>query len=118
MVRLIATKTDLTTTGFAKLFLKEVFPNYGFPLHIVSHRGTQWNSEFFRALCTGAGVQLRFYTAYHPQTNGQVERTNETVSAALRSYVAPNMRDWPDSLSLLEFASLATMIPSRQHHSE
>jgi IS30 family transposase len=103
MVRLIATKTDLTATGFAKLFLK-VFPHYGFPLHIVSDRGTQWNSEFFRALCTVGGVQLHFSTAYHPQTNGLVERTNEMVSAALRSYVAPDMRDWPDSLSLVEFA--------------
>jgi hypothetical protein len=47
MDRLIATKTDMTTTGFAKLFLKEVFPHYGFPLHIVSDRGTLWIGEFF-----------------------------------------------------------------------
>jgi transposase InsO family protein len=87
-----------------ELFLKEVFPHYGSPLHIVSDRGTQWNSKLFRALRTVASVQPYFSTAYHPQTNGLVERTNETVGAALRSYVGPDMRDWPDSLSFVEFA--------------
>jgi hypothetical protein len=46
MVRLVDTNcnTQLITTEFAKLFIREVFPHYGFPLSMVSDRGTQWNS--------------------------------------------------------------------------
>ena len=85
MVRLVPCDTDLDTMGFAKLFIKEIFPHYGMPLNIVSDRGTQWNSEFFKAVCEKLGVRLNLSTAFHPQTNGLVERMNETVTAALRS---------------------------------
>ena len=104
MCRLVPTTVDLTTVGFARLFVREVFPHYGFPLRIVSDRGHQWNSEFFKSICERAGITLCLSTAYHPQTNGLVERTNEPVAAALRSFVAPNLKDWPDSLSFVEFA--------------
>jgi len=104
MVRLIATTTELTTEGFARLFMKEVFPHYGFPVQIVADRGTQWNSEFFRALCKRAGVSLTLSTAFHPQTNGLTERTNEVVEAALRHYVSADMSDWDEMLPLIEFA--------------
>ncbi len=79
MVRLVATRTDLSAEGFAKLFMLHVFPHYGFPVNIVSDRGTQWNSDFFKSMCQQAGVALKLSTAFHPQTNGLVERTNEVV---------------------------------------
>ena len=104
MVRLVATDTSLDTTKFAKLFFKEVFPHYGMPRKIISDRGSQWNSEFFSALCNTAGVQLRLSTAHHPQTNGLVERTNEVVETALRHYVSSGHDDWADYLPLVEFA--------------
>ena len=104
MVRLVPTSTELDAPGFAKLFLREVFPHYGFPLSIVSDRGPQWNSDFFKALCALAGVQLSLSTAFQPQTNGLTERTNEVVSAALRHYVTADLNDWDDLLPLIEFA--------------
>ena len=104
MVRPVPCNTDLDTMGFAKLFIKEIFPHYGMPLNIVSDRGTQWNSEFFKAVCEKLGVRLNLSTAFHPQTNGLVERMNETVSAALRSFVAADHLDWDDHVPLLEFA--------------
>ena len=88
MVRLVPTHTTLTTEGFAELFFREVFPHYGLPTKIVSDRGPQWNSEFFRTLCDRADIRLSLSTAYHPQTNGLVERTNEVVETALRHYVS------------------------------
>ena len=104
MCRLIATHTTLTTQGFVKLFFKEVFPHYGFPTKIVSDRGQQWNSEFFRALCDAADIRLSLSTAYHPQTNGLVERTNEVVETALRHYVGATHTNWNEKLSFVEFA--------------
>ena len=86
--------------------IKEVFPHYGFPLRFVADRGPQWNSEFFKSLCSYLGIQLSLTMAYWPQANGLTERTNEVVEAALRHYVAADMSDWDDSLPLVEFALL------------
>jgi hypothetical protein len=104
MVRLIATHTTLSTEGFVELFFKEIFPHYGFPNKIVSDRGPQWNSAYFRALCDQADIRLSLSTAYHPQTNGLVERTNEVVETALRHYVSPDHTDWDKKLPFIEFA--------------
>lgn len=104
MVRLVPARTSLTTEGFAKLFVREVFPHYGMPETIVSDRGTQWNSEFFHSLCERLNIKLKLSTAYHPQTNGLVERTNEVVEAALRHFVAADHRDWDEFLPFIEFA--------------
>jgi RNase H-like domain found in reverse transcriptase/Integrase zinc binding domain len=104
MVRLIPTHTTLTTEGFVEIFFREIFPHYGMPTKIVSDRGPQWNSKFFRALCDRADIRLSLSTAYHPQTNGLVERTNEVVETALRHYVAPDQTDWNKKLPFVEFA--------------
>lgn len=114
MVRLIPTRTTLDTRGFAKLFFREVFPHYGMPQVIVSDRGTQWNSEFFKELCDYANIRLHLSTAYHPQTNGLVERTNEVVEAALRHFVAADHRDWDEFLPFIEYALNSTYHQSTQ----
>jgi hypothetical protein len=104
MVRIIPTHTSLDAKGLAQLFIREIFPHYGMPLEIVSDRGTQWNNEFFQALCDEIGIKLKMSTAYHPQTNGLVERTNEVIATALRHFVAADQRDWPQYLPFIEFA--------------
>ena len=61
--------------------------------------------SFFKTLCNQAGVTLSHGPrAFHPQTNGLTERTNEVVTAALRHYVTADMRDWDEMLPLVEFA--------------
>ena len=104
MVRLIPTVTTLSAPGFAKLFFSQVFPHYGFPLNLVSDGGPQWNSEFWKSLCQRAGVALLLSTAFHAQTNGQTERTNEVVECATGHYTSADMSDWDDLLPLVEFA--------------
>ena len=88
----------------ANLFIREIFPHYGMPMEIISDRGTQWNNEFFQALCDEIGIKLKMSTAYHPQTNGLVERTNQVIATALRNDVAADQKDWPDYLPYIEFA--------------
>ena len=104
MARIIPTYTSLDAKGMAKLFIREIFPHYGMPMVIISDRGTQWKNEFFQALCDEIGIKLKMSTAYHPQTNGLVERTNEVIATALRHYVAADQKDWPDYLPYIEFA--------------
>ena len=104
MARLIPTHKDLNAIGFGKLFFKEVFPHYGMPYRIISDNGTTWKNEFFQSLCSESGIRMNLSTAYHPQTNGLVERTNEVVETALRHYVSSSQDDWDSYLPLVEFA--------------
>ena len=114
MVRLVPCHTTLDTQGLVRLYFREIFPHYGMPSTIVSDRGPQWNSEFFSQLCDFVNIRLQLSTAYHPQSNGLVERFNEVVGAALRHFVSPDHRDWNESLPFIEFAMNDMYHPSTQ----
>ena len=58
--------------------------SHGLPDILVSDRGSQWLSEFWRKLFKHCGTNLRFSTAYHPETDGLSERTIRTVIDTLR----------------------------------
>jgi Integrase zinc binding domain/Integrase core domain len=60
---------------------------YGPPVSLLTDNGPQFTAKFFQAVCAELGIHKVFKTAYHPQTNGQVERYNRTVLASLRGYV-------------------------------
>ena len=104
MCRVIPTQSNLDARGFAKLYMREIFPHYGFFLTLVSDRGNQWNNEFWREFCNLAGAEMTLSTAFHPQTNGLTERTNTAVETALRTFVQDSLRDWDQYCPLLEFA--------------
>jgi len=108
MVRCVPTHTTLSTKGFAELFMREIFVHYGMPAGIVSDRGKQWRSSFFMEICRICGIFLALSTSHHPQTNGLVERYNEVIEAALRSYVSADHRDWHLFLPFIEFALNST----------
>ena len=52
---------------------------------IVSDRGTQFTSHFWQQLHEALGTHLKFSSAYHPQTDGQTERTNQILEDMLRA---------------------------------
>ncbi|KAM4705173.1 MAM and LDL-receptor class A domain-containing protein 1 [Rhinophrynus dorsalis] len=88
----------------ADVFIKEVFRIHGVPAQIVSDRGTQFTSKFWKAFCSRLGIQLNFSSSYHPQSNGQTERTNQTLEIYLRHYVNAHHDNWASLLPLAEFA--------------
>jgi transposase InsO family protein len=57
---------------------------YGPPVSLLTDNGPQFTAKFFQAVCSELGIRKIFTTAYHPQTNGQVERYNRTILASLR----------------------------------
>ena len=61
-------------------------------------------SEFWRALFNLLGTQLNISTAFHPQTDGQTERTNRQLEQVLRHYVNAQHDNWDDMLAVAEFA--------------
>uniref|UniRef100_A0A8C5R7U4 Gypsy retrotransposon integrase-like protein 1 n=1 Tax=Leptobrachium leishanense TaxID=445787 RepID=A0A8C5R7U4_9ANUR len=70
-----------TAAETASLFLHNVFKIHGIPDSIVSDRGTQFTSRFWKAFCSLLRIQVSLSTAFHPQSNGQTERVNQTLNS-------------------------------------
>ena len=95
----------LTAEELADAFLARVYCLHGCPDTIISDRGTQFVSQFWKQLSTRLGVTLRPSSAYHPESDGQTERINAIVEQYLRSYVNYAQDDWAKWLPLADFAS-------------
>ena len=77
---------------------------HGVPVSIVSDRDTKFTSEFWRAFQKALGTKVHMSTAYHPQTDGQSERTIQTLEDMLRACVLDWEGSWVKYLPLAEFA--------------
>lgn len=88
----------------AQRFLSCHFRFHGMPRSIVSDRGTNWVSRFWRHFCALAGIEQRLSTSYHPQTDGATERANQEVEAFLRHYIDYSQGDWGSFLPATQLA--------------
>jgi hypothetical protein len=77
---------------------------YGPPVSFLTDNGPQFAAKFFQTVCSELGIRKIFKTAYHPQTNGKVERYNRTILASLRGYVSKRQDDWDDFTQAVTFA--------------
>ena len=76
----------------------------GLPKKIVSDRGTQFTSHFWKQLHESLGTRLEFSTAFHPQTDGQTERVNQILEDMLRACALDYKSSWDDNLPYAEFS--------------
>ncbi|GKE31898.1 putative reverse transcriptase domain-containing protein [Tanacetum coccineum] len=72
-----------------RLYLKKIVCRHGVPVSIISHRDSHFTSRFLRSLQEELGMNLDMSTAYHPQTDGQSERTIQMLEDMLRACAAP-----------------------------
>ena len=100
----MATTTTVTAPGTAQLFLDNIFRLHGLPKTIICDRDSRFTSHFWKALFDLLGTKIATSTAFHPQTDGQTERTNRTLEQILRIYVSYKQNDWDKYLSTAEFA--------------
>lgn len=99
------TTTTVTAAGAAALFRAAWWKRFGVPAVVVSDRDPRFLSHFWKGLLEQQlGTSLRFSTAYHPETDGQSERTNRTLEEVLRHYVGPRQDDWDELLDCAEYA--------------
>jgi len=104
MVHFIACKKTTDAVHVAQLFFKEIYCLHGIPETIVSDRDTRFQSHFWLSLWKILGTELKFSSAYHPQTDGQTEIVNRSLGNLLRCLVQDNLRSWDLQLSRVEFA--------------
>lgn len=88
----------------AQIYISEIVSRHGVPLHIISDRDARFTSHFWMSLQDHLGTQLDLSTAYHPQTDGQTERTIQTLEDMLRLCVLDFGGNWDSHLPLAEFS--------------
>ncbi|GKV36288.1 hypothetical protein SLEP1_g44436 [Rubroshorea leprosula] len=88
----------------AKLYVQELVKLHGVPVSIVSDRDPRFTARFWRSFQKAMGTQLKLSTAYHPQTDGQSERTIQVLEDMLRACALDLPESWDDHLPLAEFA--------------
>ena len=89
---------------FAQLYVDKIVRFHGVPVSIISDRDPRFTSRFWPSLQTALGTCLHFSTAFHSQTDGQSERTIQTLEDMLRSCVMEFKGSWDTHLTLMEFA--------------
>ncbi|CAL5414693.1 unnamed protein product [Camellia sinensis] len=97
-------KRTFNADRLAELYMNEIVRLHGVPMSIVSDRDPKFVSRFWQSLQGALGTELRFSTAFHPQTDGQTERTNQTLEDMLRLCVLDFQGSWESHLPLVEFA--------------
>ncbi|GKD78741.1 putative reverse transcriptase domain-containing protein [Tanacetum coccineum] len=88
----------------ARMYLKEVVTRHGIPVSIICDRDPRFASHFWRSLQKALGTNLDMSTAYHPQTDGQSERTIQTLEDMLRACAIDFGKGWVNHLPLVEFS--------------
>ena len=98
----ILVNTTYTTNKLAELYVQNIVKFHRVPQSIVSDRDSCFTSKFWKGLQTALGIRLKFSTVYHPQTDGQSERTIQNLEDMLRACALDFRRTWEISLSLTE----------------
>jgi transposase InsO family protein len=88
----------------AQTVVDHVFKIHGLPADIVSDRGPQFTSQFWKEFCRLIGASPSLSSGFHPQTNGQAERANQIVGRILRSLAFRNPASWTEQLPWAEYA--------------
>jgi hypothetical protein len=97
-------KTTYNSAVLAELYMARIVCLHGVPKKIVSDRGTQLTSHFWQQLHDALGTHLKFSSAYHPQTDGQTERTNQILEDMLRACALQDKIGWDKILPYAEFS--------------
>jgi hypothetical protein len=97
-------KETYTAENLGNILIDRLVRDHGMPESIISDRDKLFTSKYWQTMMAQLGVQQKMSTAYHPQTDGQTERTNQTLEQYLRHYVNHKQDNW---VSLLPMAQLA-----------
>ncbi|GJZ57645.1 putative reverse transcriptase domain-containing protein [Tanacetum coccineum] len=100
----IPTRETDSMENLTRLYIKEIVSWHGVPISIISDRGSHFTSRFWQSLQNALGTQLDMSIAYHLETDGQSERTIQTLKDMLRACVIDFGKGWEKHLPLVEFS--------------
>jgi hypothetical protein len=100
---LIPCKETIDSMGVTALYANHIFPHYGIPLKVISDQDPRLDSTFTTHLCRLLGIKQNISTTYHPQTDGQSERTNQSLEMYLRLYCDSQQHEWSKLLPLAQY---------------
>ena len=100
----LAIREDHKMEKLARIYINEIVARHGVPVSIISDRDSRFTSRFWQTLQKAMGTRWDMSTAYHPQTDGQSERTIQTLEDMLRACVIDFGGNWDTHLPLVEFS--------------
>ena len=93
MAHLIPLPTKVSAKDIAKIFPKEIWKTHVLPTDIMSDRDTKITLHLWQVLMDLLGIKTKLSTAFHPDTDGQTERVNQTIEQYLRHYCSWKQHD-------------------------
>nr|GEW71538.1 putative reverse transcriptase domain, ribonuclease H-like domain, aspartic peptidase domain protein [Tanacetum cinerariifolium] len=97
-------REDYKTEKLARIYINEIVARHGVPVSIISDHDGRFASHLWQALQKALGTKLNMSIAYHPETDGQSERTFQTLEDMLRACVMDIDGSWVTHLPLVEFS--------------
>jgi len=94
---------NISSERIAKIYKDNIWKLHGVLRKILSDRGPQLTSKFMEEFTKALGIKRQLSMAYHPQTDGQMERINQKIGIFLRYYVNYQQDDWTNWLAAAEF---------------
>ena len=96
----------------ASLFIQKHAIYFNIPEIIITDRDAIFISKYWQTILSSLGTKLKMSTAYHPETDGQIERINQIVQNYLRIYINTNYSNWVQLLLLAQMAINNRMVGS------
>jgi transposase InsO family protein len=94
----IPVKTTYKGTQLEELYMTQIVCLHGLPKKIISDRGSQFTSRFWKSLHESMDTKLNISSAYHPQIDGQTKRINKVLEDMLRAWALKHGGSWDKSL--------------------
>ena len=103
MIHLKATTTNVSLEGIAKIYSNDIWKLHRIPRKILSNRELQFTLKFMKEFTKALETKRQLSTAYHLQTDGQMERINQEIGTFLRHYMNYQQDNWTNWLATAEF---------------
>ena len=85
-----------TSEEVTNAFVRNIILIYGIPTEIVTDQGSNFMSDVFKRICKLFKIDKIFTTAYHPESNGALERTHKTLANYLRCFCDTKVNNWDE----------------------
>ena len=104
MAHYIPVRKTMSVADFIEVFIRDIVRLHGVPEVLVTDRDKLFTSEQWTSFCFHMRCRHNLSTAFHPQTDGQTERQNQSLKAYLRIFVDEQQEDWAKLLPCAEFS--------------